>query len=147
MDVAREEKFSHKRRRAFAGAAAFALLWGLDLSETMALIVAAHRAGTLTPEQTVARSYARIHAHGDSAIFISLRAEADALAEARALAAAGAHAESNLPDNGEAAELQRLLVGLAIMRSFRLSCKKAKKPQVFARFANCRGSLSMIGTQ
>lgn len=111
----------------------------------MALIVAAHRAGTLTPEQTVARSYARIHAHGDSAIFISLRAEADALAEARALAAAGA--ESNLPDNGEAAELQRLLVGLAIMRSFRLSCKKAKKPQVFARFANCRGSLSMIGTQ
>ena len=68
-------------------------LWGLDLSESMASIVAAHLAGTLTPEQTVARSYARIHVHGDSAVFISLRAEADALAEARALAAAGADAD------------------------------------------------------
>ena len=65
------------------------MLWGLELSETVASIVAAHRAGVVTPEQTVARSYARIHAHGDNAIFISLRAEADALAEARALAMAG----------------------------------------------------------
>src|SRR5664279_3903036 len=39
----------------------------------------------MTPEQTVARSYARIRAHGDDAIFISLRPEAEALAEARAL--------------------------------------------------------------
>ncbi len=59
------------------------------MAETVAAIVAAHRAGTATPEQTVARSYARIRAHGDPAIFISLRAEADVLAEARALAAAG----------------------------------------------------------
>jgi hypothetical protein len=87
LGVARGEEFSHKEGRAFAGAASFALLWELDLSETIASIVVAHRAGTATPEQTVARSYARIHAHGDSAIFISLRAEADALAEARALAA------------------------------------------------------------
>jgi allophanate hydrolase len=55
------------------------------LAETVAAIVAAHRAGTMTPEQTVARSYARIRAHGDNAIFISLRPEAEALAEARAL--------------------------------------------------------------
>ena len=57
------------------------------VAETVAEIVAAHRAGTLTPEQTIARSFARIRAHGDPAIFISLREEADALAEARALAA------------------------------------------------------------
>ena len=39
------------------------------------------------PEQTIARTIARIRAHGDAAIFISLRDEADLLAEARALAA------------------------------------------------------------
>ena len=55
------------------------------MAETVATIVAANRAGTLTPEQTVARSFARIRAHADNAIFISLRAEADVLAEARAL--------------------------------------------------------------
>ncbi len=89
MGVARRAEFSHKKGRAFAGAASLDCNWGLDLSETVASIVAAHRAGTATPEQTVARSYARIQAHGDGAVFISLRAEADALAEARALAAAG----------------------------------------------------------
>jgi allophanate hydrolase len=47
--------------------------------------VAAHRAGTLTPVETVARCYARIRAYNDPAVFISLRDEADALAEARAL--------------------------------------------------------------
>jgi len=60
------------------------------LSETAASIVAAHRAGILTPEQTVARSYARIRAHADPAIFVSLRPEADVLAEARALGSADA---------------------------------------------------------
>ncbi len=65
------------------------MLWGLALADTVASIVAAHRAGAATPEQTVARSYARIRAHGDPAVFITLRAEAEALAEARALAAAG----------------------------------------------------------
>jgi len=55
------------------------------LAETAAAIAAAHRAGTLTPEETVARSYARLRAHGDPAMFISLRDEADSLAEARAL--------------------------------------------------------------
>ena len=49
--------------------------------------MAAHRAGAATPEQTVARSFARIRARGDGAIFISLRDEAEAVAEARALAA------------------------------------------------------------
>ncbi len=89
LGVARREDFSHKEGHAFAGAAPHALLWGLDLSETVASIVAAHRAGAVTPEQTIARSYARIRAHGDGAIFIALRPEADALAEARALAAGG----------------------------------------------------------
>lgn len=59
------------------------------MAETVASIVAAHRAGTVTPEQTVARSFARIRAHGDDAIFISLRPEAEVLAEARALMAKG----------------------------------------------------------
>jgi allophanate hydrolase len=59
------------------------------LVETVAAIVAAHRAGTVTPEQTAARTFARIRAHGDPAIFISLRQEDDVLAESRALGAAG----------------------------------------------------------
>jgi allophanate hydrolase len=58
--------------------------------ETVAAIVDAHRAGTIAPEQTVARSFARIRAHGDVAIFISLRDEDEARAEARRLAADGA---------------------------------------------------------
>jgi allophanate hydrolase len=57
--------------------------------ETVASIVGAHRAATVTPEQTVARTFARIRAHGDAAIFISLRDEGEALAEARRLATDG----------------------------------------------------------
>ena len=60
------------------------------MPETVAEIVAAHRAGTLTPEQTVTRCYARLRAHDDPAIFISLKPEAEALAEARALPKDGA---------------------------------------------------------
>ena len=52
------------------------------MTETVAAIVAAHRAGTATPAQTVARSYQRIRDHNDPAVFISLRDEKDALAEA-----------------------------------------------------------------
>jgi len=55
------------------------------LPETIAQIVAAHRAGTMSPADTVARCYARIKAQADPAMFISLRDEADAVAEARAL--------------------------------------------------------------
>ncbi|MET3259464.1 allophanate hydrolase [Bradyrhizobium japonicum] len=57
-----------------------------DVTETVAAIVAAHRAGTMTPARTVARSYQRIREHNDPAIFISLRDEKDALAEAGRLA-------------------------------------------------------------
>ncbi|MBR1300889.1 allophanate hydrolase [Bradyrhizobium sp. AUGA SZCCT0042] len=57
------------------------------MTETVAAIVAAHRAGTMTPAQTVARSYQRIRDHNDPAVFISLRDEKDALAEAEALSA------------------------------------------------------------
>src|SRR6187551_724858 len=60
---------------------------GSDAPETVAAIVAAHRAGTMTPAQTVARSYQRIRDHNDPAVFISLRDEKDALAEAEALSA------------------------------------------------------------
>ena len=56
------------------------------MAETIASIVTAHRTGAATPEQTVARSFARIRARDDGAIFISLRDEAEAVAEARALA-------------------------------------------------------------
>ena len=55
------------------------------MTETIAEIVAAHRSGAMSPVQTVARSYQRIRDHDDPAIFITLRAEADALAEAEAL--------------------------------------------------------------
>ena len=57
------------------------------MTETVAAIVAAHRAGTLTPAQTIARSFKRIRDHNDPAIFISLREEKDAIAEAETLAA------------------------------------------------------------
>ena len=65
---------------------------GSDAPETVAAIVAAHRAATMTPAQTVARSYQRIRAHNDPAVFISLRDEKEALAEAEALASKDAAA-------------------------------------------------------
>ena len=57
------------------------------MTETVAAIVAAHRAGTTTPAKTVARSYQRIRDYNDPAVFISLRDERDALAEAETLSA------------------------------------------------------------
>jgi allophanate hydrolase len=48
----------------------------------------------MTPADTVARSFARIRQHGDSAVFISLRDEAEVIAEAKALAA---RAPTSLP--------------------------------------------------
>ncbi|MDO8875830.1 MAG: allophanate hydrolase [Pseudolabrys sp.] len=60
------------------------------MAETVLEIVAAHRAGQATPAETIARTYARIRAHNDPAVFISLRDEADAIAEAQALQAKGA---------------------------------------------------------
>jgi allophanate hydrolase len=55
------------------------------VSETIAAIVAAHRAGTTSPAQTIARTYQRIRELNDPAIFISLRDEKDAIADAEAL--------------------------------------------------------------
>jgi allophanate hydrolase len=55
------------------------------VTETIAAIVAAHRAGTLSPAQTIARTYQRIRDHNDPAVFISLRDEREAVAEAEAL--------------------------------------------------------------
>src|SRR5258707_763178 len=60
---------------------------GPRVTETVTAIVAAHRAGTASPAQTVARSFARIRDHDDPAIFISLRDEKEAIAEAEALSA------------------------------------------------------------
>jgi allophanate hydrolase len=57
------------------------------VAETVLEIVAAHRAGQATPVETLARTYARIRAHNDPAVFITLRDEADALAEAKGLEA------------------------------------------------------------
>ena len=59
------------------------------LPETVAEILAAYRSGTAEPADIVARSYARLQALGDPAIFISLCDEELALAEARRLAAEG----------------------------------------------------------
>jgi allophanate hydrolase len=62
------------------------------VTETIASIVAAHREGRLSPAQTVARSFQRIRDHNDPAIFISLRDETEAVAEAEALSARDAAA-------------------------------------------------------
>ena len=59
-----------------------------SVTKTAAEIVAEHRTGAASPEDTIAQCYARIRAHADPAIFISLRDEAAARAEARAI---GAH--------------------------------------------------------
>jgi allophanate hydrolase len=56
---------------------------------TIAALLDAHRAGATSPEATVADCFARIRAHGDPAIFITLRDEAEARAEAIALASVG----------------------------------------------------------
>jgi allophanate hydrolase len=60
------------------------------LTETVAEIVQAHRAGTMSPVETVERTFARIAAHDDPAIFISLRDQAEVVAEARRLMEEGA---------------------------------------------------------
>jgi len=43
------------------------------VTETVAEILDAYRGGAVKPEDIVARSFARIRAHYDPAIFISLR--------------------------------------------------------------------------
>ena len=63
------------------------------MSETIAEILKAHRSAA-APEDTVARAYARIRAHNDPAVFITLRDEQDALSEAKALALKG---DTSLP--------------------------------------------------
>ena len=64
------------------------------VTETVAEILDAYRGGAIKPEDIVARSFARIRAHDDPAIFIALREEAEVLAEARSLAKRG---EKSLP--------------------------------------------------
>jgi allophanate hydrolase len=59
------------------------------VTETVAEILDTYRSGAVTPEGIVARTFARIRAHNDPAIFISLREEADVVAEARILARDG----------------------------------------------------------
>ncbi|HYA04766.1 MAG TPA: amidase family protein, partial [Xanthobacteraceae bacterium] len=55
------------------------------MPETIAEILTAYRSGTATPADIVARSFARIRAHNDPAIFITLREEEDVASEAQAL--------------------------------------------------------------
>ncbi len=62
---------------------------GAVVTETVAEILDAYRSGALKPDDIVARSFARIRAHDDPAIFIALRDEAEVRAEARALEKAG----------------------------------------------------------
>jgi allophanate hydrolase len=59
------------------------------VTETVAEILDAYRCGAVQPEDIVARSFERIRAHDDPAIFIALREEADVVAEAHALARGG----------------------------------------------------------
>jgi allophanate hydrolase len=64
------------------------------MTETATALAAAHRDGSLSPRDTIERTFARIHAADDPAIFISLRNKDDLLAEAEALAK---HGGSDLP--------------------------------------------------
>ncbi len=62
--------------------------------ETVAEIAAAYRSGAATPAEIVARSYARMRALNDPAVFISILDETQAHKEAQALEANG---DRNLP--------------------------------------------------
>src|SRR5215467_2628626 len=62
--------------------------------ETVAEITAAYRTGVATPAEIMARSYARMRALNDPAVFISILDETQALAQAQALEANG---DRNLP--------------------------------------------------
>jgi allophanate hydrolase len=64
------------------------------VAETAGEILDAYRDGAFKPEDIVARSFSRIRAHADPAIFISLREEGEVMAEARALNDRG---DSSLP--------------------------------------------------
>ena len=57
--------------------------------QTVASLLEAHRSGLRTVSETVRGVYARLAVHDDPAMFITLRAEADVLAEAAALEAVG----------------------------------------------------------
>ncbi len=59
------------------------------MTETVAEILAAYRSGAAAPPDIAARSFVRIRNHGDPAVFITLRKEADVLAEAEVLARDG----------------------------------------------------------
>ncbi|HEY2230078.1 MAG TPA: allophanate hydrolase [Xanthobacteraceae bacterium] len=65
------------------------------MTETVADIVRAHRAKAVSPVETVERTFERIAAHGDPAMFISLRERAEVVAEAARLTQEG-HAERPL---------------------------------------------------
>lgn len=56
---------------------------------TLSALLADHLDGRVTIAETIAASYARHRAHGDAAIFISLRPEAEVLSEAQRLQAEG----------------------------------------------------------
>ena len=53
--------------------------------ETALRLLAAYRSGTIAPEQVIKRSYERLRQRDDSAVFISVRPEHEALTEAREL--------------------------------------------------------------
>ena len=59
------------------------------MPETVAEILKAYRTGDGTPPDIVARSFARLRAHDDPAMFINLCDEKDVIAEAQALARGG----------------------------------------------------------
>jgi allophanate hydrolase len=52
---------------------------------TLAEMLDSHRSGEFTPAQTIARTYERIRAYNDPALFISFRDEKETCAEAAAL--------------------------------------------------------------
>ena len=59
------------------------------MPETVAEILDAYQTGDAAPADIVARSFARLRAHNDPALFISLREEKDVVAEAQTLARTG----------------------------------------------------------
>ena len=89
MPIAKWPEFGTKEAANAVAGPAYRAKTEPHVAETVAEILTAYRRGAAKPADIVARSFARIRAHGDPAIFIALREEADLLAEARALAGSG----------------------------------------------------------
>ena len=120
---------------------------------TIAATLEAHRAGA-SPEETIAQCYARIRAHNDPAIFITLRDEADALAEAEDAGEAGGVEDVELDELHAASARQPTVAATARKLTGRMLIRhvppenhlmQARRPEEEGRIREREFSLARTG--